>query len=106
MLDGGVNAIHIVDDVKPASAARVALPISNVLPITTPAEAIATIKLFFIHPVKGSVHNGVVAIRRNSLVALCRQILYVKVVLAHVCHLAAIGRKLGKHQTTLWQPLA
>ena len=105
VLHDGVDAIHVVDDVKPSRAARVALPVGYVPSVATPTETVATAELLLIHPVERAVHNGVTPVCGDGSAGLCLQILHINVVAAHVGHLARIGRELGKHQAALRQSL-
>ena len=94
----GVIGIRVIDQVKSAHSFGIRLPISNGSAIRTPAETIAVIQFFFIHPVKSSVDNITPAIFSQLGDHPAADLFHINILLTHIAHAAAIGRKFGKHQ--------
>ena len=92
-LDGGVDIVHVVDDVEPSRSCCVAAPESDVAAVTAPAEAVATVEILFVHPVERAVDDGVVPVGRQLSAIGCLHVavLKVDVVFRNVGHVLAVG---------------
>ena len=105
-MNGRINGIHIVDNVKPASTIGIALPISNVFAIRTPTESVTTTEFFFIHPIESTIHNLFIAILCELNYLTISQSFYINVVFRNIRHSGSVRRELGKHQSSFRSVLA
>ena len=106
MQDSRVEGIYIINNIEDACAFRVALPISDVFPIRTPAETVAASELFLIDPVESTIDNPcrTVVGKLRNLTGF--HIFHIDVVLRNVGNPRPVGRELGEHQRSLGPFLA
>ena len=105
-MDSRIDGIYIINNIEPTGTIGIALPISNVLAVRTPTETVTATELFFVHPVEGTVHNLLTTVLGYLNHRTVCNGFYIDVVLRNVCHLCAVGRKLGKHQGSFRTSLA
>src|SRR5690606_31822360 len=74
------------------------LPVGHAPAVGAPAPAVLQAELLFIHPVEGAVDDRTRAVLRQLGDRAAGQVLDIEIVLPHVAHPSAIGRKLGEHQ--------
>ena len=85
-----VKAVRVVDEREFAHARGVELPISNVLAVGAPSQAVAQAEFFFVHPIGGAVDGMRAAIGAQREDAEVHERLHVHVVLVHIRDAPAI----------------
>ena len=97
--DDGIETGRIVNEQHFLHAVSVELPVSNVLTVGTPAEAVPAEQLFFIDPIEGAIHHisRAVSCQLRDL-RIVAEAFNIDIILADIAHACSVRRELGKHQ--------
>ena len=96
-----VEGVGGIDQGDGLHALGVELPVGQVFPTGTPAEAVAESQLLLIDPVGGPVDDLVRGALGHLQDRAVGQSLHIEIFLVHIGHLAGIGTQLGEHQAGL-----
>ena len=91
MKDSGIDGIDVVDDIEYAGSFRIALPVSDVFAVRTPAETVAATEFLFIYPVECTVYDGLASVAGQLGDFAGVYVFHIYIIVGNISHPCSVG---------------